>query len=31
MEEAPLDAAYLQEVLSRHQLTARFNTWKTTP
>jgi len=30
MEEAPLDAAYFQEVLARHQLTARFNTWKTT-
>jgi hypothetical protein len=28
MEEAPLDAAYLQEVLTRHQLTTRFNAWK---
>ncbi|MCE2693935.1 MAG: hypothetical protein LW645_06665 [Verrucomicrobiaceae bacterium] len=30
MEEAPLDAAYLQEVLTRHQLTTRFNAWKPT-
>ena len=30
MEEAPLDTTYLQDVLERHQLTARFNAWKTT-
>ena len=31
MQEAPLDADYLQEVLTRHQLTARCNAWKPTP
>jgi hypothetical protein len=31
MKEAPLDIAYLQDVLALHQLTARFNTWKTMP
>ncbi len=31
MEEAPLDAAFLQDVLARHQLTHRFNTWTATP
>jgi len=28
MEEADLDADYLHRMLARHQLTARFNTWK---
>lgn len=27
MEEAPLDMAFLHEILARHQLTACFNTW----
>jgi hypothetical protein len=30
MEEAELDADYLRSVLERHQLTERFNTWKST-
>ena len=28
MQEAGLDADYLHDVLARHQLTDRFNTWK---
>lgn len=28
VQEAALDAGYLQGVLERHQLTGRFNTWK---
>jgi hypothetical protein len=31
MEEAPLDTTYLQDVVARHQLTSRFNRWKTVP
>lgn len=28
IQEAELDISYLQSVLARHQLTERFNTWK---
>lgn len=30
MDEAPMDLPYLLNVLDRHQLADRFNTWKTT-
>jgi hypothetical protein len=31
IEEAPLDAGYLEDVLKRHQLTDRFHSWNPTP